>query len=149
MLRFDHDMGDLLSHGIDNYAPHLTARATTTADVGTDLDDLVIAAGAFPLSVLGLAIPGFMSVFVGRSLVSDLHSVSSVHTFLFTGIRVESDSSRAVAPCKADGRQLGNPVLTMIDDVSAVRPGVCHDIAEPEGEHEGRDDPQRVEGESD
>ena len=107
MLRFDHTRVTS-SHGIDNDVPHLTARATATANVGTDPDDGVIAGGAFCFSALGLAIPGFMSVFVGRSLVSDLHSVSSVQTFLFTGIRVESGSSRAVAPCKADGCQLDN-----------------------------------------
>jgi hypothetical protein len=37
----------------------------------------------------------------------------------------------------------------MIDDVSAILSGVRHDIAEPEGEHEDGDDPQRVDGESD
>jgi hypothetical protein len=86
-------MGDFLSDRIDDYALHATAGAATAADVGTDLDDLVIAAGAFCSSALGLAIPGFMSVFVGRSLISDLHSAPSVQTFFFTGIRVQSGGS--------------------------------------------------------
>ena len=78
VYRFDDDMSDVLSHGIYNHAPHLTARPIATAHAGTDLDDLVTAGRASRCSASGLALPGFMSVLVGGSRFGDLHSVSSV-----------------------------------------------------------------------
>ncbi len=38
-------------------------------------------------------------------------------------------------------------VLPRIDDVSAILSGVRHDVAEPEGNREDCDDPERMEGE--
>ncbi|MGP0031000.1 MAG: hypothetical protein ACLPVF_10910 [Acidimicrobiales bacterium] len=147
VLCFDNNVGDFLSHGIDNDAPHLTARAITTADLGIDPDDLVIAGRAPCFSVLSLAIPGFMSVLVGRSLVSDLHSVSSVQSFARGRIWAEISVIETAAIHAL--LVLGLPApLTMIDDVSAVLSGVRHDKTKPQGEYEDCDDPQRREGES-
>lgn len=87
-------MGGVLSHRSDNHAPYLAARAITAAGVGTDLDELVITRRASCFSGLGLAIPGFMSVLGGRSLVSDLHSVPQFEPSPVAGIPESRGSVR-------------------------------------------------------